>query len=82
MSVYVDNGAFPFGRMIMCHMIADSHDELIRMVNRLGIDQRHIQDEGSAREHFDICQSMRLKAIRLGAISITKRELVSRMNQG
>lgn len=74
MSVYVDNMAAPFGRMLMFHLIADSTEELLAMVDKIGVQRKWIQHAGTAREHFDICQSKRAKAVRLGAIEITLRE--------
>jgi len=55
MTVYVDNARKPFRRMLMCHMIADTTEELLEMVDRIGVDQKHIQFAGLAKEHFDIC---------------------------
>lgn len=78
MSVYVDDMNAPFGRMKMCHMIADTHDELVRMADAIGVKRKWIQYEGTAREHFDICQSMKRKAISLGAIEIPMRELAKK----
>ena len=72
MSVYVDDMAAPFGRMLMCHMMADTHAELVEMADAIGVARKWIQDGGFAmREHFDISKSMRAKAVRLGAIEIT-----------
>jgi hypothetical protein len=75
MSVYVDNMRADFGRMVMCHMIADTSDELHEMAAKIGVARRWVQDAGSYREHYDICLSRKAKAIRLGAKEITTSEL-------
>lgn len=35
--VYVDNFESSYGRMIMCHMIADTKEELLEMVDKIGV---------------------------------------------
>jgi len=75
MAVYVDPARHPFRGMMMCHMIADSRDELLEMADRIGVSRRWLQHEGRASEHFDICQSKRALAVRLGAVEITSRDL-------
>lgn len=79
MAVYVDDMRAPFGRMIMCHMIADTHGELIAMAEKLGLQRRWIQHEGTHREHFDISLTKRALAIRYGAKEISWRELGERV---
>lgn len=76
MTVYVDNARIPMGAYLMSHMIADSSEELREMARRIGVAERHIQHEGTTAEHFDISDSKRMGAIRLGARSITSRQLV------
>lgn len=76
MAVYVDNMKAGFGRMVMCHMIADSSEELLSMADAIGVDRKWIQHPGTHREHFDICKSKRAKAVELGAVEVTMRELV------
>lgn len=56
--------------MKMCHMTADSHDELIAMADRIGVARRWIQYPGTWREHFDICKSKRALAVASGAIEL------------
>jgi len=73
--VYVDNMQATFGRMLMCHMIADTHDELITMVETIGVKPKWIQQAGTHGEHFDICQTKRAKAVAAGAIEISLRDL-------
>lgn len=79
MSVYVDDMEAPYGRMRMCHMIADSHDELVAMALLIGVAPKWIQQAGTYGEHFDICKAKKALAIRRGAVLITSRELVARM---
>lgn len=67
MSVYVDGMRAKFGRMVMCHMFADSHDELVTMADRIGVALKWIQQEGTL-EHFDIALSKRARAIEAGAV--------------
>ena len=37
MPVYVDPAQHPYGRMIMCHLWADTEAELMAMVDRIGV---------------------------------------------
>lgn len=60
----------------MSHMVADTHDELIEMVKRIGVNEKWIQKSGTAEEHFDICESKRVLALRCGADERTSRELI------
>jgi hypothetical protein len=69
MSVYVDNMRAPFGRMIMCHMIADTLEELHSMADQIGVARQWFQ-----RDHYDVCLAKRQAAISAGAIPITMRE--------
>lgn len=52
--VYIDNMNAPFGRMIMCHMIADTKEELLEMADKIGVQRKWIQEEGTWQEHFDV----------------------------
>lgn len=70
MAVYVDDMNAKYGRMIMCHMIADTDEELREMARKIGVQQKWHQGD-----HFDICLSKKAKAIELGAIPITYRQL-------
>lgn len=78
MSVYVDDMEAAFGRMKMCHMVADSTAELLAMVDRIGVARKWIQAEGTNREHFDIALSKRAEAVKAGAVEITMRQLAMR----
>jgi Protein of unknown function (DUF4031) len=80
MSVYVDDMKAAYGRMIMCHMIADTHEELLSMVARIGVNRKWIQNAGKPDEHFDIALSKRALAVRLGAKQITLRALAQKIS--
>lgn len=79
MAVYVDDMEAAFGRMVMCHMAADSTAELLEMVDKIGVARKWIQFPGTPKEHFDIAKSKRALAIQHGAIPVTMRELCTRM---
>ena len=69
MTVYVDNMRAKYGRLIMCHMIADTEGELRAMADQIGVAQKWHQGD-----HFDICLSKREIAVSLGAVEITLRQ--------
>lgn len=79
MTVYVDDMRAPFGRMIMCHMEADTLEELHAMADRIGVARRWFQGphNGHSRfPHYDIALSKRALAVQYGAKEVTQRELV------
>lgn len=78
MTVYVDDMRAQFGRMIMCHMVADTHEELIATAIKIGVRTKWIQHEGTHQEHFDIALSKKALAIQSGAVAITWRELAQK----
>lgn len=78
MAVYVDDMRAKFGRMVMCHMIADSEPELHIMARKIGIARKWFQDprtmRGVSHPHYDICLSKKALAVACGAIEITARQ--------
>lgn len=74
MTVYVDDMQASFGRMVMCHMIADTRAELDAMADRIGVARKWRQKSGKRGEHYDISQSKRALAVKHGAAEITWRE--------
>lgn len=76
--VYVDDMEAQYGRMTMCHMIADTREELLAMADRIGVARRWIQKAGTHQEHFDICKAKRALALGHGAQAITLRELATK----
>lgn len=76
MTVYVDDFRAPYGRMVMCHMLADSTEELIAMADKIGLARKWIQKAGTHCEHFDVSLKMRAKAIKEGAVEIGARDMV------
>jgi len=49
MAVYVDDCQVPFGRMKMCHMVADSTEELCVMACKIGVARKWIQKQSTSR---------------------------------
>lgn len=80
MTVYVDDMKAKFGRMVMCHMLADTDDELHAMAARIGVARRWWQSpEKTSGSHYDIALSKRALAVLAGAVEITQKQ-ASAMN--
>lgn len=78
--VYVDDMRARHGRLVLCHMLADAEDELHAMAARIGVARRWYQGD-----HYDVCRSRRAAAVRLGAVEVTRRQMVEirrRIRQG
>lgn len=75
MAVYVDDMEAKFGRMVMCHMVADTSEELLTMADKIGVARSWIQKAGTYQEHFDIAKSKRALAVQAGAIEIGRQRL-------
>jgi len=74
MMVFVDNMNAHFRGMIMCHLMAETTDELDAFAKKLGL-RRKWRQAGSWN-HYDICLSMKKQAIAAGAREVTTREMV------
>jgi hypothetical protein len=77
MTVYVDDVRHNFGRMVMCHLWADTLDELFAMVDRIGVQRKWLQGHPTLSlpqyrkaswVHFDISLSKKALAIKAGAV--------------
>ncbi len=69
---YPDTG-LPFSRW--CHAVSDdSFEELHRFTERLGIPRRFFQGD-----HYDLPEHLRDRAVELGAVPVSTRELIVRM---
>lgn len=80
MAVYVDSMRASFGRMVMCHMWADTREELFAMADKIGVARKWFQRPAAVQlpgmnaswEHFDIAMSKRAAALKAGAIETDK----------
>lgn len=77
MAVYVDDMRAPFGRMIMCHMVADTDYELHAMAAKIGVARKWHQKAGTHLSHYDIALSKRALAVAAGAIEIDRQGMVN-----
>lgn len=70
MTVYVDDMRAMYGRMVMCHMLADTDAELHAMAKKIGVKRKWYQVD-----HYDICLSKRKLAVKHGAKIIPLRTM-------
>lgn len=79
MSVYVGDIEYPFGRMLMSHMVADTDEELHQMADKIGVNRKWFQGPPKHILHlYDICKSKKVLAISKGAIPMSDREIVKK----
>lgn len=81
MAVYVDDVRHKFGNMVMCHMWADTDEELLAMADTIGVARKWIQGhrvlsfgkhKSASWVHFDIALSKKVLAIASGAVLTDK----------
>lgn len=70
-----DDAPRAFRNKPSCHMMADSHEELMTVARRIGLRPEWVQDAGTYREHFDLTPSRRASAVANGAIELTLSEM-------
>lgn len=69
MTVYVDDVRWRFGNMIMCHMWADTLDELHAMADAIGVQRKWFQTPPKASwDHYDVTVSKKTEAFTRGAV--------------
>lgn len=73
MTVYVDDMRAKFGRLVMCHMVADTEAELHAMADCIGVDRKWYQNK-PRHPHYDIALSKRVLAVSAGAVEISQRD--------
>lgn len=74
MAAYVDDMEAPYGRMKMCHMLADSDAELHALADRIGVARKWHQAPPKHSSHYDIALTKKALALAAGAIAITWRQ--------
>jgi hypothetical protein len=74
--IYIDDANISWGRLVMCHMIADAPTELYIMAYRLGLRTSYLQNKDTPSEHYDVAKSIKRRAIELGAKAVSTRELI------
>ena len=82
MAVYIDGARNGFGRMVMCHMLADTPEELHAMADKIGMKRQWYQSPDKASfPHYDLSLSRRKLAVENGAKELTRQELSAYMKQ-
>jgi hypothetical protein len=71
----VDECRWPWRGRRWCHLVSDRDlDELHAMADAVGVPRRSFQGD-----HYDLHEDARARALALGAVAVTSRELVVRL---
>jgi hypothetical protein len=71
----VDECRWPWRGRRWCHLVSDTDfDELHAMADVVGVPRRSFQGD-----HYDLDEDARARAVALGAVPVTSRELVVRL---
>ena len=62
----------------VCHLFADSDEELLAFGGRIGLKATWLQRSKRKLTHFDLIESVRRKAVRAGAIEVDREFVVER----
>jgi hypothetical protein len=81
MPVYVDRSRNKLGRMITCHMLADTLGELHDMADRIGAERDWYQISRAGVPHYDIPLFRREAALEFGAVEVGRRETCAIMER-
>lgn len=79
MAVYVDDMRMQAdvpngGRVVSArwsHLMADTDEELHEFAQQLGLRREWAQYEGTWKSHYDVTDSVRARALRLGAVGVS-----------
>lgn len=82
MPVYVDT-LLDWGWKLgpSCHMFADTLEELHDMAHKIGLNRSWFQMSKSGLPHYDLVESRQIKAIKLGAIELERKEAVDKSKE-
>lgn len=75
MTVYVDSENIPWRGRMWCHLVADSLSELHAFAALLGLKRQWFQCDGFY-PHYDVTLPIRLRAMRLGAVSADRKTII------
>lgn len=78
MAVYVDAAIHTWRNRLWCHLIADDEDELHEFARQLGLKRESFQTQSSL-DHYDITKELREVAIEMGAVQLSRSEMVARI---
>lgn len=78
MAVYVDAAIHRWRNRLWCHLIADDEEELHVFALELGLKREWYQTESSLH-HYDIPKETRDLAVEMGALELSRKQMVLRI---